>query len=71
MVVAVNTCKKPTAPVRKELSKISPEAAGLACVASVSVANFDLLAARKLGREQTKKEGEGGGEALSSCVRQA
>ena len=33
---------------------------GLACVGSVSVANFDVLAARKLGREQKKrKKGEG------------
>ena len=53
--------------MRKELSKIPPEAAGLACIASVSVANFDVLAAQKLGREQKKKEG-GGRKALSSRV---
>ena len=29
----------------------------VACVASVSVANFDVLATRKLGREQNKKDG--------------
>ena len=32
----------------------------LACVASVSMANFEVLAVRKLGREQKKKEREGG-----------
>ena len=32
----------------------------IACVASVSVANFDVLAARKLGREQKKETGERG-----------
>ena len=31
----------------------------VACVASVSVANFDVLAARNLRREQKKKRGEG------------
>ena len=31
----------------------------VACVASVSVANFDALATRKFGREQKKKEGGG------------
>ena len=35
---------------------------GLACVGSVSVANFDVLAALKLGREQKKKKEGGGGE---------
>ena len=34
----------------------------VACVASVSVANFDVLAARKLGREQKKERGGGGEE---------
>ena len=35
----------------------------LACIASVSVANFDVLAARKLGREQKKgRGGRGRGE---------
>ena len=40
----------------------------LACVASVSVANFDVLAARKLGREQKKERGgtgRGGKETLA------
>ena len=37
-----------------------------ACVASVFVANFDVLAARKLGREQKKKEGEGERRTLTS-----
>ena len=34
----------------------------IAWVASVSVANFDVLAARKLGREQKTERGGGGGE---------
>ena len=34
----------------------------LAFIASVSVANFDVLAARKLGREQKKERGGGGGQ---------
>lgn len=38
----------------------------IACEASVSVVNFDVLAARKLGREHKKKEDAGGEESSFS-----
>ena len=41
---------------------VEHRAVTLACVASVSVANFDVLAARKLGRKQKKERGGGGEE---------
>ena len=51
--------------MRKELSKITPEAAGSSCVTSVSVANFDVLAGQKWGREQKRKWGRG---SFLTCV---